>query len=220
MSVRQIIADREIEEVLHFTTHRGVVGTLASHALKSRYRLPEDKYLQHILHVNASVRPEASAFFDKSDNWLDYVNLSISEINRRYFEVSERWHEAEDIWWAILAFDPAIMTHDGVVFATTNNSYDLCVRAGKSKGLSALFETPIGRKLPSWKAYRGARGPNLPTCEQAEVLYPGEVSTEHLVRVYVREEEYQDQVAGWLEEFEIPNVEVVWSPSKFIGKKN
>lgn len=220
MTIQAIIDNRGITEVLHFTTHRGLVGTLASRALQSRYRLPEDQYLQHILHVNAAVRPEASAFFDKSDNWLDYVNLSISEINRRYFEVSERWHAAGDVWWAILSFDAVVMTHENVVFATTNNTYDLCERERGAAGLDALFAQLIGRKSPSWRVYRTGRTAELPTCEQAEVLYPAAVSTDFLRRVYVREEEYQDQVVGWLEEFGLARVEVIWSPLKFLGKKN
>jgi len=220
MTVQEIIDQRSIKEVLHFTTNRGLVGTLASRALQSRYRLPEDKYLQHILHVNAAVRPEASAFFDKSDNWLDYVNLSISEINRRYFEVSERWHADGDVWWAILSFDAVIMTHENVVFATTNNSYGLCLRERGDQGLNGLFAPIIHRKPPSWRANRVGRAAELPTCEQAEVLYPAAVSTDFLRRIYVREEEHQDQVSGWLEEFGLPGIEVVWSPQKFLGKKN
>ncbi|MFQ3894669.1 DarT ssDNA thymidine ADP-ribosyltransferase family protein [Sphingobium sp. R-7] len=220
MTVQEIIDQRGIQEVLHFTTHRGLVGTLASGALQSRYRLPEDKYLQHILHVNSAVRPEAGAFFDKSDNWLDYVNLSISEINRRYFEVSQRWHADGDIWWTILSFDAVVMTHENVVFASTNNSYDLCLRERGGEGLNALFAAMVKRKSPSWTAYRGDRASELPTCEQAEVLYPAAVPMDFLRRVYVREEEHQDQVSGWLEEFGKPAVEVVWSPQKFLGKKN
>lgn len=170
--------------------------------------------------MNAAVRPEAGAFFDKSDNWLDYVNLSISEVNRRYFEVSERWHAEGDVWWAILSFDAVVMTHDNVVFATTNNSYDLCLRKRGDEGPNALFAPVIDRKPPSWRARRGGRATALPTCEQAEVLYPAAVSTNFLRRVYVREEEHQDQVSGWLEEFGLPGVEVVWSPPKFLGEKN
>lgn len=221
MTIREIVERRELCEVLHFTTQRGLVGTLASKVLKSRYRLPRDKYLQHILYPNAAVRPETSAFFDKSDNWLDYVNLSISEINRRYFEVSERWHAEKDVWWAILSFDVTVMTHADVVFATTNNSYDMCARNSGPEGLNALFAPVIDRKsATSWKAFRSGRAMALPTCEQAEVLYPTAVSTDFLRRVYVREEEHQDQVSGWLEEFGLPGVEVVWSPTKFLGKKN
>lgn len=220
MTIAQVTIDRGITEVLHFTTNRGLVGTLASHSLQSRYRLPEDKYLEHILHVNAASRPEARAFFDKSQNWLDYVNLSLSEINRRYFEVSQRWHAGQDVWWGILSFDSEIMAHPGVMFATTNNSYDLCVRAPGEAGLQALFEPNVRRKANGWSAFRRQRAASLPTCEQAEVLYPGGVSTEYLRKVYVSEEDHHDQARGWLDEFGLPNVEVLILPEKFDGKPN
>lgn len=220
MSIQTIINNRGITEVLHFTTNRGLVGILCSSALKSRYMLPSDKYLEHILHVNAAVRPEASELFDKSDNWLNYVNLSISEINRRYFEFSQNWHTTGDVWWVILSFDAVVMTHENVVFTTTNNSYDMCTRERGAVGLDAVFASRIERKSPSWHVCRSWRTAELPTCEQAEVLYPTEVSTKFLRRVYVREEEHQDQVVGWLAEFGLVSVEVEWSPSKFEGKKN
>ncbi|WP_365344360.1 DarT ssDNA thymidine ADP-ribosyltransferase family protein [uncultured Sphingomonas sp.] len=220
MTIAELTASKGIQEVLHFTTNRGIVGTLASHSLQSRHRLPRDKYLEHILHVNAASRPEARAFFDKSQNWLDYVNLSISEINRRYFLVSQRWHEDKDVWWGILAFDPVIMTHEGVVFATTNNGYDRCSRAAGEAGLEALFQPTIRRKSNGWSVTRNQRVARLPTCEQAEILYPGEVSTDYLRRVYVSEEDHHDQARGWLDEFGLPNVDVLISPGKFDGMPN
>ncbi len=219
MTIADEIRCRGIGEVLHFTTNRGIVGTLASQALLSRHRLPREKYLQHVLHVNSAVRPEAADFFDKSQNWLDYVNLSISEINNRYFAVSQRWHVNDDVWWGILSFDAEVMTHDGVVFATTNNGYERCLRQAGTDGLNALF-TPTIRRKESWRAIRGNRPPNLPTCEQAEVLYPGELSTEFLRRIYVREDDHHDQARGWLREFGLREVEVVISPNKFLGRPN
>lgn len=220
MTIAATITARGIHELVHFTTNRGIVGTLASRALLSRYRLPQEKFLQHILHVNAANRPEAGAFFDKSQNWLDYVNLSISEINRRYFDVSQRWHLGNDVWWCILAFDPVIMTHSGVVFATTNNSYDRCSRTSGLAGLDALFAPLIHRKSPNWSVRRGIRTAELPTCEQAEVLYPEAVPIEFLRRIYVRQEQQHDQASGWLGEFGFPGVEVVLSLRKFDGKQN
>ncbi|MBB4152760.1 hypothetical protein GGQ80_000636 [Sphingomonas jinjuensis] len=220
MTIANLLVSRGISELLHFTTNRGIVGTLASGALLSRYKLPEEKYLKHILHVNAANRPEAGAFFDKSENWLDFVNLSISEINNRYFQVSQRWHLGADVWWGILSFDAVIATHPGVVFGTTNNSYDRCIRAGGAAGLNALFGPLIGRKSPNWSVTRGLRGPALPTCEQAEVLYPTAVPAEFLRRIYVREGDHHDAVSGWLAEFGFDAVEVVLSPEKFAGKPN
>lgn len=98
MTIADSVQQRGIAEVLHFTTNRGIIGTLATGALLSRHLLPQEKYLHHVLHVNAASRPESLRDFDKSQNWLDYVNLSISEINRRYFEFSSRWHKDSDIW--------------------------------------------------------------------------------------------------------------------------
>ena len=220
MTVTEILAAICIKELLHFTTNRGLVGTLAAGTLLSRYRLPEEKYLEHILHVNAANRPEANSFFDKSANWLDYVNLSIGELNHRYFEVSQRWHLGRDVWWVILSFDPVIASHDGVFFATTNNSYDRCIRATGAGGLELLFGSVIHRKSPNWSVLRGRRDVSLPTCEQAEVLYPGFIPAALLRRVYVREEEHHDLVSGWLAEFGLPAVQVVLSANKFSGNPN
>ena len=220
MTIAARIAAHEIRELLHFTTNRGIVGTLASGALLSRHRLSKEKHLEHILHVNAANRPEAEEFFDKSQNWLDYVNLSVSEINRRYFDVSQRWHLDKDVWWGILVFDPVIATHPDVEFATTNNSYDCCKRAPGAAGLDALFAPLIARKSPNWSVHRGIRAAELPTCEQAEVLYPAAVPIEFLKRIYVREEDQHDQASGWLGEFGFPKVEIVLSRRKFDGKPN
>lgn len=219
MTIGEEIARRNIVEVLHFTTNRGIVGTLAARALMSRDRLPRESYLQHVLHVNAATRPEAAAFFDKSRNWLDYVNLSISEINNRYLGVSRRWHAGADVWWGILAFDAQIMTHDGVVFATTNNSYELCLRQAGVDGLRALFASNIRRK-PGWQVSRGSRTPDLPTCEQAEVLYLGQLPVTFLRSIYVEQPEHHDLVRGWLREFGVAGVDVVISPNKFSGRPN
>lgn len=220
MTIADTIQQRGISEILHFTTNRGIIGTLANDALLSRHQLPQEKYLQHVLHVNAASRPESWRGFDKSQNWLDYVNLSISEINRRYFEFSSKWHKDSDIWWGILAFDPAIMAHDGVFFATTNNAYEpLCIRDSGNAGLARLFQDLVQRKS-GWTVSRRGRAAHLTTCEQAEVLYPQRISLESLRRIYVQEGEHQDQVRGWLAEFGLRHVDVVINPVKFQGCKN
>jgi hypothetical protein len=220
MTLADEISKRQIVELLHFTTNNGIVGTLAQKALLSRHRLPEEKYLKHVLRINAATRPEENELFDKSQNWLDYVNLSISEINAHYFAVSKRWHPASNIWWGILAFDAQIMTHSDVVFATTNNAYDCCIRGGGLEGLEALFSPYIRRKKQGWSVTRGNRLPFLPTCQQAEVLYPAEVPTNYLRRIYVNAEDHHDWATGWLGDFGFSGVDVILSPEKFAGKPN
>ena len=219
MTLHDVITRRQIVSVLHFTTNRGLVGTLAVGGLLSRHRLAEEHYLEHVLHVNSAHRPEASADFDKSENWLDYVNLSISEINTRFLHVSKRWHNNSSVSWCIMDYCTGTMEHDGVFFATTNNSYPLCRRQTGLAGLQALFAGTINRK-PGWMALRADRPPHLPTCEQAEVLYPRAISNAFLQRIYVEHAVHQDVVRGWLQDFSVEGVDVVLSPNKFRGSPN
>lgn len=224
MSLQEEITSRGVEEILHFTTNRGLVGMLATGFLKSRRRLPEDKYLKHILHPNAMVRPESKPFFDRSEDWLDFVNLSITEINTSFFRFSGDWSHNQEVWWAILAFDASIASHEGVYFATTNNGYEHCVRGKGERGFQQLFVNEIRRK-GAWKARRGRRPERLPTCEQAEVLYPKEVPLSYLRAIYLRSPEHADCVRGWLQEawlqgFDPDNVQVQVSEAKFSGAPN
>jgi hypothetical protein len=220
MTLQIELSRRKIAEVLHFTTNRGVVGVLSSKFLQSRFRLPMNDYLQYVLHVNAKDRPEAAEIFDKSNNWLDFVNLSISEINSRYFLVSQKWHKESEVWWAILSFDPSIAEHAGVIFTTTNNAYDqMCRRAPGLEGFNSLFAPEIPRKH-GWTVSRRSRASHLATCEQAEVLYPGQIPTQCLKRIYVTCGEHHDLAVGWLREFGYSGVTVSIDPNKFLGVPN
>jgi hypothetical protein len=225
VSLEQAIKYRGIPELLHFTTNKGVTGSFHSRYLLSRPLLNEDDYLRHVLQLNAAVRPEESALFDKTEDWIRFVNLSISEINRRFLNVSREWHTKADLWWCILSFDADVMTHDGVWFTTTNNGYDGCQRGQGEEGFDALFVHNVLRKRVGasgrpWRAHRGLRPAHLPTCEQAEVLYPEKLSLEHLRAVYVEEEEHHDMVVGWLQDFSYAGVNVSVNKQKFLGMLN
>ncbi len=185
-----VALDRDVADIVHFTTTEGALGVLASGVVKSRKRLPETKYLEHVYRPNANYR--------KDPVWLDYVNLSMSRINDWMFDRSVSWHSDEDVSWVVLAFDPEILGHPGVVFATTNNIYPSCQRAEGLVGFNSLFaDTVVGRygkvhdrddKLDCW-----------PTDRQAEVLYPGELCCRYLRRVDVQLAETTDELAGMLE---------------------
>ncbi len=123
--------DREVTDIVHFTTTKGALGVLASGALKSRKRLPETEYLEHVYRPKVALRKDAW--------WLDYVSLSISRINDWMFGSSTSWHSDEDVSWVILTFGPEILGHPGVVFATTNNIYPSCRRAEGLDGFNSLF---------------------------------------------------------------------------------
>lgn len=219
MTVEEQCALRGITELLHFTTNRGVVGVLYSGQLISRRRLPEASYLSYVLALNSAKRPEERESFDKSEDWLDYVNLSVSEINASFLGFSKSWHQ--DLWWAILSFDSIIASHSGVYFASTNNSYDKCLRVPGLDGFSGLFAPVVWRKSsPAWYVRRIAREDRLPTCQQAEILYPHAVPIEYLRKIYVAEEEHHDSVYSMLRTAGVQGVEVILDRAKFIGAPN
>lgn len=209
MSIEEIIAARGISEVLHYTTNHGLVGILASRALKCRRDLPRDRYLEHVYKPACEDRT-------RDAGWHGYVNMSITRINADLFGIaSERWHRNKDQWWCVLAFDPAILTHPGVVFTTTNNIYSGVVRGEGAAGLQRMFAPRVHR----WGANHVSRSScpteACPTCRYAEVLYPNEVSTQNLKRVYVATDDHFDTASGQRAALDHCGVEIEVNPGAF-----
>ncbi len=208
MSVAQIIEDRGITEVVHFTTNYGCLGTLYTKTLQSRQRLQNDELVQYLFAPNSSLR--------KDLDYLDHVSLSIEHINSQFYGISSgSWHRDEPIFWCILSFNPCILSHPDVEFATTNNIYTGVLRAKNAPGLEALYAPQIER----WTGNAVRRGstirPSFPTCFQAEALYPAAVSTEFLQRIYVFNESDQSEVVGFTKASFHSDVDVVVAPEKF-----
>lgn len=181
--------ERGVEDVLHFTTVNGAIGILAAETVKSRKRLPEERYLEHVYQPNVEVR--------KDPAWLDYVNLSISRINDWMFNTSVRWHGAKGNPWVVLAFSVELLGQPGVAFTTTNNIYPACRRAEGVDGFNQLFAEQVRGRYDSVHRREGKQR-SWPTDRQAEVLYPGEVPCKFLRRIDVQKEETIDTIAGIL----------------------
>jgi hypothetical protein len=147
--------------------------------------------------------------------WLDFVNLSISRINKEFFGVSCNWHRAEDLWWCIMSFEPAVMEHPGVYFATTNNMYTGVERGQGPVALENLFAPHVTRWRDNIAVRSELLTDNFTTCGQAEVLYPGELSVQHLRRIYVVRDEDADEVHAQLAVIGVEGVEVEVAPEKF-----
>lgn len=214
-SISQIIEEHNITEILHFTTNVGLLGVLASKAVLSRERLPKESYLEYVYTPNCRVR--------RDTQWLDYVNLSISSINSNLFDISSgSWHTNRDVWWCVLSFDPTILTHDGVIFTSTNNMYSNVVRSGGILGLMNMF-SPIVATCTRKSVIQLQRTHNLlqkyPTCPQAEVLYPGTLSTEFLRRVYVLKQDFEYAICGQCAALNLPPIEVSVNTSIFRGTR-
>lgn len=180
--ISSLIHERKITEVVHFTTNRGLLGILVQRLCTARALLAQDEYLESIYHENTKRRREDPKYWS-------YVNLSISEPNHRFLRISsEDWWANEDLFWAVLSFDPVIMTHPGVLFAPGNMGYDGITPAAGREGAEALFADRVPKGF-SKTMLRWDRAPHLPTNPQAEVLYPQAVSTRHLQRICVLTDE-------------------------------
>nr|WP_272956584.1 DarT ssDNA thymidine ADP-ribosyltransferase family protein [Kribbella solani] len=196
---------------MHFTTHQGLLGILATGLLKCRDELSEDEYLEHIYTPNCSDRL-------KDADWTGYVNLSISRVNADMFKSSKKWHLDDDgVWWAILVFDATLLAHAGITFATTNNVYPVVQRGTGLAGLQALFNDVVPWGYYGSKKYRSAQLPDHYTTDpQAEVLYPRALPVESLRAIYVYEEEDVDAVEALLGMFPVgPQVNVEHRPEVF-----
>lgn len=196
---------RGITSIVHFTSIRALVGILASWAVKARGDLMRDTRLQYVAEENA---PDRS----RDVLWHDYINMSVTVINRRMFQFSERQHP--DAQWVILEFGPEILGDPGVVFCTTNNAYEVAHRCGGLQG----FEQMFAERVP-WGHYgdvhfRYAYESDRTTDPQAEVLYPLELSLDHLHTVTVRDEETHEAVIAAKATFPHPS-EIAHRPGAF-----
>ena len=208
MTVEEIIKNRGITRVLHFTTTSGLLGILATRAVKSRARLRKEEYLEFIYRPNCRVRYDP--------DWLDYVNLSIQTINAIFFRIcANKWHR--DRQWCVLSFVPGILAHEGVVFATTNNSYRGVQRGTGPSGLRALYAASMGQCHRWVSGFERPSGlaPNVPSCPQAEVLYPRELSLDSLDKVFLSTDEQTDLLAGQIAALGCPKIDYEVDTSVF-----
>jgi hypothetical protein len=207
VTVEEVIRTRGIRELLHFTTNKGATGILGDGEVLPRSQLPTEKHLVNVYPPNSRTRYDTAH--------LGFVNLSVSRINRRFFDAASNWHRNEDVWWCALAFDPVVATHPGVQFATTNNMYTGCQRLEGGDGLEALFAERIHQYEERYVRRQSGQLSNWPTDRQAEVLYPGPLSTEFLRTIYVVTDAHQDVIEVGAEVQGHAQVPVVVRPGVF-----
>jgi hypothetical protein len=181
-----------VEEILHFTTDKGIMGSLRKEALLSRAQVQDDPDLAFIF---LGVWPV------KAREWVDYVSLSVHSINLDLWERAVR--NLPDRWWGVLAFDPAILDHDGVYFATTNNIYPACRRGQGTASFEALYGDPVLGRY-SYPHDRDGLAEAQPTDRAAEVLYPTALRLEFLRCVYIATTEHRRMIRAWCSAFDCP----------------
>ena len=206
MSVSDRCRERGIKEILHYTSHKGVQGSIMKAAVLSRQQMENDEDVAYIFSGVWPVRAPA---------WADHISLSISRINGNLYDKSRTRYP--DWWWAVLSFTPEILDHDGVWFATTNNVYEDVLERGQGiDGFEALFKERVPWGYYGYVSVRGDTHPdNWSTNRQAEVLYPTQLPLEHLQRIYVPGSQHLALVHAWCEAFGRPEYDVVVDTAVF-----
>jgi len=207
MTVERILKERSINELVHFTTSIGLLGILSTESLLPRSHLAAEQALEYILKYNAPYRSDPG--------WLRYINLSITKINQVFFEHSGRLHRDSGVFWAILAIDPKVMCHDGVYFTTTNNIYPACRRGEGSQALERLFSPKVLGRYSKEIIRPTGLPDNLTTCPQAEVLYPGRLSTQFVRYIYVRCDADRNAVNAQIAALGVGPYEIIVAPEQF-----
>jgi hypothetical protein len=206
VSVAACARERGISQVLHYTSNKGMMGLICRGALLSRQRVADDPELAFIFQ---NIWPV------KAPRWVDHISMSISQINLDLFQRSRSNYP--QFWWAVLSFTPDILDGDGVWFTTTNNAYeDTCERGQGLEGFEAMFADRISYGYYGSVAHRAAsRSDALATHRAAEVLYPGELTFEHLQAVYVLEAQHRRLIGAWCSAYGYPQMPVEINPDAF-----
>lgn len=196
-------ARRGVEELLHYTTQRGLHGMIASSAVVSRARLETDEYLSHI---REPVWPR------KDTAWIDHISLSVTSINDDLFFRSR--NHFPSLWWGIVSIEPSIIDDHDVVFTTTNNIYPSVQRGRGLERFEAMFADPVVGRYGVVKT-RAGLPESQPTDRAAEVLYPGALSTDRVRAVYVLKPEHKHTVLAWCEALDHADLRVEIRPEVF-----
>lgn len=199
-------AGRGITSIVHFTRTSGLKGIMSTSVVKARRDLPKDARVKYVYRENASDR-------SRDLPWHGYVNLSVTEINTHMFRRSEEWHPGEE--WVILEFGLEILGDPGVVFCTTNNAYAAVVhRSAGPHGFEQMFAPSVPWGYYDSVCVRSNRARNQTTDPQAEVLYPSELSLDHLHTITVADEDTYESARAILSHFP-HDAEVAITPEAF-----
>lgn len=194
---------RDVRELVHYTTQKGVHGTIASAAILSRAQLDSDEYLEHI---RKGVWPR------RDHLWIDHISLSVSSINDVLFRQSRPHHPS--MWWGVFSVSPSILDDANVWFTTTNNIFPAVRRGQGVEGFEAMFADPVEGRYGAIHTRAGLPC-SQPTDRAAEVLYPQRISTQNVQKVYVTEPEHRHLILAWCEALEHPDLEIEIRPDVF-----
>jgi len=182
MPINNLIQEREIKALYHFTTTINLLGIFSIGRICPRYEYDtlrnladENLYGDYLDHMDDL----------RLDGLSNYVNTSLSHPNVYLLEAYKARKDLAHYSWCILCLDPHLMERPDTMFSVTNaasaSATEYGIRDGVN-GFNQLFlDEVITRK---GKFTRRGLLPEYPTDIQAEVLIPGGIPLDAVKEVY------------------------------------
>lgn len=207
MSVAAAARERGITEILHYTSEKGVMGSIIVDALLSR----------RDVETNTEVAYIYEGVWDRSRDlqWIGHTSMSVTQVNIDLFARSRNNHP--QWWWAIMSFPIDILDDPDVVFTTTNNAYtETCKRGAGLDGFNAMFADSVPWGKFNTIARRFDDHPcALPTHGAAEVLYPRPLPLGRMSCLYVPDDTRNSLIQSWCEIYGRDPLNIVVDPELF-----
>lgn len=181
-SIKKIIKDREITELIHFTSTRGLEGIFKARHILSRFELENSNFVDDneiLFNSNDTFRMEGK----------NYINLSVSKPNKSLFNRFKHRKESDPtIGWCILKINPHVLLDDNLkcFFSITNaansaakNDYGIKSDVESFKKMfndEVVVKNSYGSKTYS----RFGLNKNQTTDNQAEILVEGKIPFKYI----------------------------------------
>ena len=194
MAIRNLISQRGIDSIYHFTTTINLSGIYQVELICPRSEYDtlrglanDDMYEDYLDHMDDL----------RLDGLNDHVNTSLSHPNVYLLNAYRQRKNLAHYTWCILELDPLLMERDETLYSVTNaaSTYSSQYGIGKGEeGFNQLFMPEVITKKGVFK--RKGLPDKYPTDIQAEVLIPGNIGVDHIKAVYFETETDLASCAG------------------------
>ena len=173
--IQQIIKKRNITKLVHFSdiqNHVSIYENKTGLLSIKELNKTEIKYLRNDTH--------------RYDNQLNYISLSITDINYLLIRKFARQWDSRD--WVIYDINPKILLKKKCMFYNTNAANSLFSDKSKSElrsyeAFEGMFadEVTVGSRFERFIKSRENQVGNVTTCPQAEILIHKSIDSKYII---------------------------------------
>ena len=187
MSVQEIIEQRGLTTLFHFTTIENYISILERKFIYSRSKVEELCALNDGFYTGDFVD---SMDQQRLDGLRDYINLSLSRPNWYLLKQYKERLDLLDFDWCILEIDIAPILDEKTLYSVCNAASTIAKRYGVKSGASGLKNLFISEVCSHHNTYTRRGIPSHFTTDiQAEILVYDKISIDHIRYSYLPSED-------------------------------